>query len=127
MRRPGRRPALWSALWLAGAASGCAHPPPPAAPPTSPTARIDGTYKGLANGSCGSGGATVVVHDGRFTLSVGGDPMLDGAVQPDGALRAATLEEDGREVNFAGHIDGADLRGGSYNGRCAYAFTLARA
>ena len=53
--------------------------------------------------------------------------MLDGAAQPDGALRATALGEDGRELNFAGRIDGAGLRGGSYNGRCAYAFTLMRA
>ncbi len=122
-----RLPTPWPALCRAMAASGCAAPPPPPPPPVSPTASVDGTYNGLANGSCGSGNATVVVRDGRFTLSIGGGPLLDGAAQPDGILRGTSLGEDGRELNFTGHIDGPDLRGGSYNGRCAYAFTLMRA
>ena len=122
-----RQSVILPVFCLVLAASGCAAPPPPPPRPLSPTAHFDGTYKGLANGSCGSGDATVVVHDGRFALSVGGGPMLDGAAQPNGALRATALGEDGRELNFTGHIEGADLRGGSYNGRCAYAFTLMRA
>lgn len=106
---------------------GCARPPLPPAPPASATATIDGTYKGLANGSCGAAQATAVVYNRQFTLSLGGAPILDGLAEPDGILRAAKFGEDGRELNFAGRIDGSDMRGGSYNGRCALAFMLNRA
>ncbi len=105
---------------------GCATPPAPPPPPASATAAIDGTYKGLANGSCGASEAKVVVYDRHFTLSVADGLAFDGVAQPNGVLRAAKFGEDGRELNFAGHIDGADMRGGSYNGRCALAFMLNR-
>ncbi len=103
--------------------AGCAEPPPPPPPPPSP---LDGTYKGSASGSCGAAQTTATVRDGHFTLIIGDTPPLDGVAQTDGSLRANVLGPDGREINFTGHIDGPELRGGSYNGRCAFAFSMTR-
>ncbi len=107
------------------AACAVRHPPPPA--PASVTAPIDGAYKGLATGSCGASEARAVVRDGHLTLSVEAGPDLQGTAQPGGVLRAAASGDEGGDVTFAGRIDGTELRGGSYNGRCAFAFALNRA
>ena len=113
-------------LALFALASACAAPPPPPPPPASATSTIDGTYKGGASGSCGSSQATVILHDRRFTLTVADGLALQGTAESDGTLRAATSGDGGRDLNFTGRVAGAYLRGGSYNGRCAFAFALTR-
>ena len=107
---------------------GCAQPrPAPSPPPPSPTAAIDGTYKGTANGSCGNDRpATATLRDGRFALTVPPDLRLEGRASGNGMLSAAQVDDAGREVNFSGQIDGKLLRGGSYNGKCAFAFAMRR-
>ena len=109
------------ALW------GCAQRPSAPPAPASSTASIDGRYAGLANGSCGvNQQAEAEIRAGRFRLSVPPALALSGAAQPDGTLNAGQLDGSGRQVNFTGHVDGPEMRGGSYNGRCGYAFTLRR-
>ena len=118
---------LVSLLASFGAASlaGCAAPKPPP-PPASATLSIDGTYKGSARGSCGATEATMEVRDGHFVLSMfDARTVLDGDAEPNGTLHGERFVGS-RELNFAGRVDGPDLRGGSYDGRCALAFTLAR-
>jgi hypothetical protein len=66
------------------------------------------------------------LHDGHFVLSVTTIVFLEGAVAADGTLSATGSAPDGRPVNFGGRIDGSVLRAGSYNGNCAYAFSLIR-
>ncbi len=103
----------------------CAQPPAPTTP-VSPVASIDGTYTGLATGSCGTDqAASVTLHDRQFTLAVGRE-RLDGTAAADGELSATRPMEGGGELNFTGHVQGKLLHGGSYNGRCAYAFELIR-
>ena len=107
---------------------GCAQPrPAPSAAPASPTAAIDGAYSGTANGSCGTDRpATMTLRDGRFTLTVPPDVRLQGRAERNGTLSATDVADDGRQVNFTGQIDGRLLRGGSYNGKCAFAYALTR-
>ncbi len=103
----------------------CAHPPPETAAPLSRTASVDGRYAGSATGSCGSSSsATMDVRDGRFTLDVDALLTLHGRAQRDGSLDATQPTQDGGEVNFTGRIEGHEVRGGSYNGRCAFTFSL---
>lgn len=105
----------------------CAERPPAPPAAASKTAAIDGVYEGSASGSCGTGqAATVNVKDGRFTLTVMPGLRLQGLADRDGTLSATQPNEDGRAINFTGRIDGPKLRGGSYNGRCAFAFTMQR-
>ena len=115
---------------LAGLAllGGCAQPrPAPPPSPSSPTASIDGAYSGTANGSCGTDRpATMTLRDGRFTLTVAPDLRLEGRAERNGMLNATQVADDGREVNFTGQIDGRLLRGGSYNGKCAFAYAMTR-
>ena len=107
--------------------AGCAQRPPATLAPASTTAAIDGIYEGTASGSCGTGqAATADVTDGRFTLTVMPGLRLQGRADQDGTLNAAQPYEDGRQINFTGRIDGQQLRGGSYNGRCAFAFEMTR-
>ncbi len=122
-----------SLLSLATAAAlallaGCAQPRPAPAPPPSPTAAIDGAYNGTANGSCGTDRpATITLRNGHFTLAVPPDLRLQGRVDGNAVLNATQVADDGREVNFTGQIDGKLLRGGSYNGKCAFAYEMTRA
>jgi hypothetical protein len=124
------RPAS-SSLAIAAALAllaGCAQPRPTSSPPPSPTAAIDGSYKGTANGSCGTDQpATMTLRDGHFTLAVPPDLRLQGRVDGNGMLSATQVGDDGREVNFTGQVDGRLLRGGSYNGKCAFAYAMTRA
>ncbi len=117
-------PIRMRALIALAALAGCAEPPPP--PPPSPTATIDGRYTGSANGSCGSAPTAATVREGRLTLTIGNGSPIDGIAHRDGSLTATAIDRTGREMNFTGHIDDRDLRGGSYNGRCAFAFSMTR-
>ena len=115
-------------LTLAAPLFACAPQPTPQ-PTAKPsrTSSIDGTYTGVANGSCGRGEeAFLRLKDGRFTLSVPATLHLEGHAEPDGTLTAVHTGEDGREVNFNGHIADGLMRGGSYNGHCAFAFGMTR-
>ena len=101
--------------------------PRPAPPLPSPAAAYDGLYTGTANGSCGTGeAASLNVRNHRFTLSVESGLRLEGAVTEGGEIAATEPAEDGREVNFNGQIEGGFVRGGSYNGRCGYAYEMQR-
>jgi hypothetical protein len=125
MARPSL-PAARAVLALALLA-GCAQPPAPSPSPPSSTASIDGAYGGTASGSCGTDQpATMTLRDGRFTLTVPPSLRLEGRVDRSGTLSATGATDDGREVNFTGQVDGRMLRGGSYNGKCAFAFALTR-
>jgi hypothetical protein len=117
------------AIALLALLGGCAQSrQAPSPPPPSPTASIDGTYKGTANGSCGTDQlATATLRDGRFTLTVPPDLRLEGRASGNGVLNATQVDDAGREVNFTGQIDGKLLRGGSYNGKCAFAYAMTRA
>ncbi len=118
----------FACLTVAAPLFACAPRPAtqPSAPP-SRTSSIDGTYAGLANGSCGSGEeAFLRLRDGRFTLSVPASLHLEGRAEPDGTLTAVHTGDDGREINFNGHIADGVMRGGSYNGHCAFAFAMTR-
>lgn len=111
-------------LTLAGCATEETAAPPP---PVSRTAVIDGIYRGTANGSCGANqSARMEVRDGGFVLAVSSGLHVDGTAEPDGTLTAVERQPDGRDLNFTGRIDRLDMRGGSYNGRCAFAFTMRR-
>jgi hypothetical protein len=118
----------FAAIALLALLAGCAQPRPAPSPPApSPTASIDGTYKGAANGSCGTDQpATATLRDGRFTLTVPPDLRLEGRASGNGVLNATQIDDAGREVNFSGQIDGKLLRGGSYNGKCAFAYAMTR-
>lgn len=106
--------------------AGCA----PHSDPTiqvSQTRSIDGEYTGIANGSCGTNRpAQAELKDGHFTLTVPSELSLSGPASPDGSLSASQTDPSGRQVNFTGRIQGRELRGGSYNGRCGFAFALRR-
>lgn len=116
----------WVLVAALAALAACAQPAPESpAPPKAAT--VDGVYEGTANGSCGaSQPATMDLKDGRFTLTVAPDLRLRGHADQDGTLTATEPYGDGRDINFTGRIDGPKLRGGSYNGRCAFAFAMVR-
>jgi hypothetical protein len=105
------------------AVTGCA-PRQSAAPIPPPAAALGVTYQGVANGSCGANQpAHMSLTDGKFILSAGGEE-LRGVAAADGALSGNGWSSEGRPVNFSGRIQGEEMRGGSYNGRCGFAFLL---
>lgn len=106
---------------------GCANRADPPPVQVSQTQSIDGDYTGIANGSCGANRpARAQLKEGHFTLTVPPDLSLSGEVSPDGSLSASEPDQSGRPVNFSGRVQGTELRGGSYNGRCGFAFALKR-
>jgi len=107
--------------------AGCAGFGDPKPIQVSQTQSIDGEYTGIANGSCGANRpAQAELKDGHFTLTVPPELSLRGSASPDGSLSASEAGPGGREVNFTGRIQGTEFRGGSYNGRCGFAFALRR-
>jgi hypothetical protein len=126
--RPSRLAPLVLVLGMGAALGQSAAVGPASVPGAADLSRFDGSYDGAfeteqASGKgCGAGhNHQMIIKDGRIGMVFNAMKRLEGTIDPSGAVAA-----EGGDTKLTGVLSADIVTGETWNGDCAYRFSLKR-